>query len=406
MEKPKLRFIETFTVQHNGSEFICLRDPQDTYGNMLLVPPQALYIISHFTGKNSIVDIQSSIMKRYGNLIYKEQILELIKQLDDAFLLDSERYRNYHKRVEEDFQNSNVRESSHAGLSYPKDVNELSSWLDSYFENTLVPQDKNLENTIGIISPHIDFSRGGKSYAKAYKELLKNQECNTFIIFGTSHYTTVNNPFILTKKNFITPFGEVEIDIRSINKIEKACNWDLYEGEIFHKAEHSIEFQVVFLQYIFQGVRKIKIVPILCNSFYKFIENGTSPADDVNISIFLDTVKEIVLELGDKVSIIAGADLTHMGHKFGDREAVDENILDWIKRRDHMSIGLSEQLDAEGFYRTIEEEKDIRKICGLSPIYSLLKTVNAKKGKMLDYGQALEPDTGSVVTYTSIGFYS
>ena len=53
----------------------------------------------------------------------------------------------------------------------------------------------------------------------------------------------------------------------------------------------------------------------------------------------------------------------------------------------------------------VGSEKDKRKICGLSPIYALLNTVNAKAGRMLDYGQALEPDTGSVVSYTSIAFY-
>jgi AmmeMemoRadiSam system protein B len=94
-----------------------------------------------------------------------------------------------------------------------------------------------------------------------------------------------------------------------------------------------------------------------------------------------------------------------MGNKFGDAEAVNDSILQWIKTRDYLSIKHSENLDQEAFYRSVEEEKDKRKICGLSPIYALLSVINAKKGEMLDYGQALEQDTGSVVTYTSMGFY-
>ena len=62
-------------------------------------------------------------------------------------------------------------------------------------------------------------------------------------------------------------------------------------------------------------------------------------------------------------------------------------------------------MDAEGFYRSIESEKDWRKICGLSPIYAALATTGAKRGVLLDYDQALEPDTGSVVSYASMGFY-
>jgi AmmeMemoRadiSam system protein B len=404
MEYPKLRFVDSFPVEHEGSKYICLRDPQNTNGNILLVPPQALYIISHFTGKNSVLDIQTSIMKQYGNLIYKEQITELVKQLDDALLLDSDKYRNHQKQLEEDFKISSIRQPSHTGISYPSDSNELNSWLDGYFEDT-ADQTEKAKDTVGIISPHIDFRRGGKSYAKAYKELIDNNDCNTFIIFGTSHYASVENPFILTKKTFASPFGEVQVDLDLINSIENSCNWDLYEGEIYHKSEHSIEFQVVFLQYLFKNKREFKIVPILCNSFNRFIHKGISPSEDYKTAIFLNIIKEIVTKLGNKAVVIAAADLAHMGNKFGDSEAVNDTLLEWIKTRDSISIKHSENLDREAFYRSVEQEKDKRKICGLSPIYALLSVINAKKGEMLDYGQALEPDTGSVVTYTSMGFY-
>ncbi len=71
-----------------------------------------------------------------------------------------------------------------------------------------------------------------------------------------------------------------------------------------------------------------------------------------------------------------------------------------------MSLSCTENIDAEGFFKSLQEERDKRKICGLSPIYALLSTVKAQKGKLLDYDQALEPDTGSVVSFASVGFYS
>lgn len=405
MEYPKLRFIDAFPVEHEGGKYICLKDPQSSNGNILLVPPQVVNILSYFTGKNSIVDIQLSILKQYGELIEKEHIIELVGQLDEALLLDSEKYRDHQNKLEQEFRDSKIRESSHAGLSYPKNPAELKSWIDGYFKNN-VNKSALSEKVVGIVSPHIDFSRGGKSYAKAYSELAGDDECETFIIFGTSHYASVENPFILTRKNFSTPFGEVEVNIELIDELEKSCGWDLYEGEIFHKSEHSIEFQVVFLQYLFVSKRQFKILPILCNSFYKHIQDGTSPVEDKQTSIFLNCVKEFTHRLGDKVIVIAGADLAHVGTKFGDKEAVNDSTLRWIKERDSLSIKRSENLDAEAFYRTVEEEKDKRKICGLSSIYALLSVIDAKQGKMLDYGQALEPDRGSVVTYTSMGFYS
>ncbi|MER3446881.1 MAG: AmmeMemoRadiSam system protein B, partial [Candidatus Dadabacteria bacterium] len=199
--------------------------------------------------------------------------------------------------------------------------------------------------------------------------------------------------------NFKTPLGEAQTDTEIIEKLASSCNWDIFEGEIFHRQEHSIEFQVVFLQYLFREKKNFKIVPILCNSFFRMVQNGNSPKEDNRVSTFLSATRGIIAGFGNKALIIAGADMAHVGLKFGDPEPVTESTLRWIKQRDLMSLSFTEQINAEGFFKSIEEEKDKRKICGLSPIYALLSTIKAGRGKILDYDQALEPDTGSV------GFY-
>ncbi len=38
-------------------------------------------------------------------------------------------------------------------------------------------------------------------------------------------------------------------------------------------------------------------------------------------------------------------------------------------------------------------------------IARLIREYQAETGKLLDYDQALEPDTGSVVSFASMGFY-
>lgn len=84
---------------------------------------------------------------------------------------------------------------------------------------------------------------------------------------------------------------------------------------------------------------------------------------------------------------------------------VNESTLKWVKERDYLSLSFTESIDAEKFYSSIEKEKNKRKICGLSPIYATLKTINAEKGKILDYAQAIEPESSSVVSYASVAFY-
>ncbi len=408
MDYPKLRYVEAFPVEVQKQKLICLRDPQNLSGKMVFVSSEALFIISLFNGKHSILDIQEKFMKQFGNLIFRDEIERLINQLDEALMLDSERYRSFKKNLELEFKNSMVRESSHAGLSYPLEASELKSWLDGYFREVEQshPVKSDFGKIRGIISPHIDFRRGGRSYALAYRELINKCNADVFIIFGTSHYADIENPFILTRKNFKTPLGEAQTDTEVVEKLASSCSWDTFEGEIFHRQEHSIEFQIVFLQYLFREKKNFKIVPILCNSFIKMIQNGNSPKEDNRVSAFLSAIKGIIAGFGNKALIIAGADMAHVGLKFGDLEPVTESTLRWIKQRDLMSLSFTEQINAEGFFKSIEEEKDKRKICGLSPIYALLSTIEAERGKILDYDQALEPDTGSVVSFASVGFYS
>ncbi|HLE26076.1 MAG TPA: AmmeMemoRadiSam system protein B [Thermodesulfobacteriota bacterium] len=408
MEYPKLRYVEAFPVEAQGQKLVCLRDPENLSDRVLFVSPEALFIISLFDGKHSILDIQEKYMRQFGKLIFRDEIQGLVNQLDEALMLDNKNYRNFKNKLEEEFKNSRVRESSHAGLSYPQEANEIKNWLSSFFENAEKshPSNSDLGKITGIISPHIDFRRGGHSYALAYRELINRCDADVFIIFGTSHFANVENPFILTKKNFRTPFGEVETDAEIVEKLVKQTECDLFEGEIAHRTEHSIEFQVVFLQYLYREIKNFKIVPILCNSFFRMIQNVDSPMANTSVSMFLKGIKGIIEGLGDKAFAIAGADLAHVGLKFGDTEPVSQPALIWIKQRDLLSLSFTENLDAEGFFNTIKEEKDRRKICGLSPIYALLSTIKAERGKILDYDQALEPDTGSVVSFASVGFYS
>ena len=63
-----------------------------------------------------------------------------------------------------------------------------------------------------------------------------------------------------------------------------------------------------------------------------------------------------------------------------------------------------EQLDAPGFFQAIAKDQDKRRICGFSPLYSLIRLLDGAQGKHLKYSQAFTPETGSAVTFTSVIF--
>jgi len=47
------------------------------------------------------------------------------------------------------------------------------------------------------------------------------------------------------------------------------------------------------------------------------------------------------------------------------------------------------------------KDRDRRRICGFSPLYSLIHLLDGTRGKNLKYSQAFAQETGSAVTFTS-----
>ncbi len=398
---PLLNNIDIFPVKHEGERLICLRNPRVTEMSPIVISELTLHILQYFDGKHSLQDIKDIFIKDYNVDLRKGNLEELVESLDNSLLLESEHYRQYWNNIEKDFRNSPILEGSHAGLCYPSDSEELERTINSYFRQTdnefLLTADSGVK---GIISPHIDYSRGWRSYVKAYR-YLANSHARKFIILGTSHYANTMNPYIVTRKSFKTPFGTVNTDTEILDFLENETEHDISDNEIAFRNEHSVEFQVIFLQHILKDRNDYTIIPILCNSFDSYIRKGISPREDPAVSGFLKNLCEINDDMGDDICYIAGVDLAHFGRKFGDEEKLDQEMLEWIEKRDRFSLSRIAALDPEGFYRSVEEEKDKRKICGLSSIYTLLSAIGAERGKILDYDRAFEQNSDSVVTFTS-----
>jgi AmmeMemoRadiSam system protein B len=159
----------------------------------------------------------------------------------------------------------------------------------------------------------------------------------------------------------------------------------------------------VFLSYLFQGKRDKSIVPILCGSFHKMIASHTSPMNNGHVAEFVAAVKQAVANSGKKVCYIAGADLAHVGPRFGDSQPVSDGLLRIVESDDLLMLEKLESVDAEGFFANIEADMDRRKICGLSPIYTMLNVMEASSGKLLKY--QYWPDPSGTVSFASMAFY-
>jgi hypothetical protein len=392
----------------SGQTLVCLQDPQNVSESALFLTPPVYFIVSLFDGQHSILDIQAAYMRKFGQFLYTEKIQEVIEQLQENLFLEGDQFQQALRQAEERFKAASVREAAFAGKSYESDAERLRAQLKGYFDSPDGPgplkEKKRAGDLKGVIAPHIDFQRGGLCYAFAHREIWEKNSFDCFVLFGTAHAFT-EKPFCLTRKEFLTPLGSLPVDGELIDAIQSRCEDDLFNDEGIHRSEHSIEFQCIFLRYLYPDPIPLKIVPVLCGSFHEIIEKGISPLEYPSIQQFIEALRESVSSLGRKVFYIASADLAHMGLQFGDPEGIREYDLRILAEEDQAMLGHVERFDGEGFFSSISKERDRRRICGLPTIYTLIKTMQAREGRLLRYGQAFTPDTQSVVTFASLAFY-
>jgi len=116
-------------------------------------------------------------------------------------------------------------------------------------------------------------------------------------------------------------------------------------------------------------------------------------------------MRDAVRQSGKRVCYVSGADLAHMGRKFGDEFGVSEALIESTRARDGELLDFAARLDAEGFFQHVAREKDARKICGLPPTYMALVCMDAARSQLLKHDWNVESETDSLVSFCSMAFY-
>jgi AmmeMemoRadiSam system protein B len=412
-DRPRLRPVEAFPIQQEGKTLICLRDPQH-FAQSLIVTPAGYFILAHFDGQHSLVDIQKAYAKKVGRILASEELQKMIDALDQQFYLYNERFLARQREIEDDFRRQPVRAPAHAPGVYSPEPKQFKSQLLGHFRSPDGPGEARRNGgrsaPKAIVAPHIDFHRGGPCYAWAYKELAESPGADLYILLGTSHCGG-ETPFVATLKDFVTPLGTVETDKDFVTRLQQSHSGDLFADEYLHRTEHSLEFQVVYLKYVaalraqLTGEnRSFKIVPILVTSFHSNVRSRSLPEKDPRIGDFLKALADLAAKESRRVCFVAGVDLAHVGAQFGDHDPITPDFLKWVEAEDRTLIDRLASADSEGFFNEIAKDEDRRRICGFSPLYSLTHLLGGSRGKLLKYDQAFTQETGSAVTFTSMVF--
>jgi len=409
MDKPRIRPVEAFPIEHQGQTMICLRDPGGIAPDPVMLGAGAYFIVTLFDGTNTIFDVQAAFTGRFGQIIPSATIAELIEALDLAGFLDSSAFAERLERVRGEFSRAPIRQAAFAGLSYDADAVRLRAEIESFFIRPGAPGQVPPASTAapapaiaGLIAPHIDPRRGAIAYAHAYGELRRRERPELVIILGTSHYGPGPELFAATRKDYQTPLGAVRTDAGFVDRLARRYReGDLFAGEILHRNEHSIEFQALFLAWAL-GIEGYEVVPILVTSFHEMVAANRTPARDGRVSGFLDAMRAELAAERRHVLILAGVDFAHVGRKFGDPFGIEGDMPERVRREDRALIATIERGDPDAFFATIAAERDRRKICGLSPMYTQLELLRGRAARLLAYDIALEPDSDSLVSFASL----
>jgi MEMO1 family protein len=400
---PRLRPLEIFPTELEGRRVLCLRDPAGLTDRVAFLPGAAIAILSACDGFRTAAEVAAHAAARLGMPIDEEQVRDLLDQLDDGLFLDTPRFHDHHRTLLAEFRATPVREASHAGLSYAPEAATLVRFLDGQLESARRRAAATVAPPAGLIAPHIDFTRGGPVYGDAYLPLVgAGSAYDLVVVFGTDH-NGVRHPFTLTRKSYATPLGTVPTDVALVDAL--AADVDdgeaLFDDEFHHLKEHSIEFQAVWLRHVL-GPDMPPILPVLCGPF-----GEAQPGARVRpkVHALLAALRRRIS--GRRVLVVAGADLAHVGPRFGD-EPFRTHECAALERADRHALGHVATGDADGFYGAIVGDGDRFKVCGTSPIYATLALLGPqpRRGELITYAQC-PADEGptSWVSITAMTIY-
>jgi hypothetical protein len=401
---PKLRDgLEASPVEDEDQRFILISDRLGISEMPLVMSPLAASLLGMMDGQHSLRDLQAHCMRATGQMVFMEDLHDVVRRLDESLFLDNENFRNVLGQRMAQFHDDPVRRMKFAGSGYPAEATALKARLDSFFSPEaggpgLPFQAPPQRRLLGLVAPHIDINAGGPCFAHAYKALSESFAPDTWVILGTGH-EPIEHHFALTAKDYETPLGLVHCDRELAEELVRRVPRGIRTSEYNHMREHSVEFQAVFLAHL---QPKARIIPLLCSFSLEDAEDDREYIDEV--AAILGTLAE---SEGRPVGFMASVDLAHIGPRYGDRFHPTAFTVQEHLEADARLLDLLARGDSDGFMTTLLREHNRRRICGMGPLYVLARILTGKaQGELLQHTQAPVDQAGSFVTFASMAFYA
>jgi len=378
---------------------LLLRDPLQLSDSAIAVPRTLGPLLALMDGTRDEGALEAALQVRYGLRLAPGLLGRLITDLDASFLLQDERFRAAKSEALQAYRQAPHRPMTVDGSSFARDGASVAARLQAMIDALpSMPVSQMAGNTRGVISPHIDYDRGGPVYAEVWTAAAEAAaQAELVILFGTDHFGS-DRSLTLTRQSYETPWGVLPTDSALVDVLAEAIGVeDAYAEELHHRREHSIELVAVWLHHVRHG-RSVPVVPILCGSFAAFIAGDGDPATHETYKLALNVLREAMDTRCTLV--VAAADLAHMGPAFGDAHCLDSIRRAQLRRADERLLSAVFSGDAQAFFDQLKAERDRRHVCGLPPIYLLLRLLDGARGEAAGY--SLCPADSQGHSYVSI----
>ena len=411
--KPLLRRLDIERLETAEGEVLAFHDAAG-YAPDLTLDTSLAPLLSLMNGARTMAQL-GAIVRRDAPALSDDWLVEFVAELDEHYLLDSPRFAAQRARVEADWNRLPARAAAFAGRSYPAGRAALNRFLQTKLEAgaaRLPARAYDAARVRGIVTPHIDFHRGGHVEAASYTPLIENVRAtgapfDTLVVLGIAH-AGVRYPFCAAAKDYQTPLGTMQCDREWLGDLEKHVGPQLLKEQFVHKNEHSIEFAAVLCQH-FAELRPSRIVPILCGGFWQALRSGAPPeTGEPGAREFIEALRRVTLEhqnRGRKIGFIASVDGAHVGTQFGDPTPLTPAKLQEIEREDRRWCAAIEAGDRAALHAHFARDGNRFNVDAHPALYTLMAAFPDWRAQFLDYDQAYHPDQNIVVSFASLALF-
>jgi len=220
-----------------------------------------------------------------------------------------------------------VREPAVAGEFYADDPDTLRTQLRESFTHETGPgalpdHESDSRRPLALVAPHAGYPYSGPVAAHSYATLARRSKPETAVVLGPNHRRVGADVAVASSERWRTPLGEVSVDRDLAQAVVDDADGATFDA-VAHEAEHSVEVQVPFLQYVLSDV---SIVPICLGAI------GHDRAESLGT-----TLASTIEQTGRDAVVISSTDLTHYQSHDAAREA-DRPICEAIEALDTDTI--------------------------------------------------------------------